>query len=96
MRIVWASDTKEDFARLNDFLIPFNEDVARRAVNSIREGPKVLADFPDRGRPMNDGTGRRELFIRFGQRGYVLRYKADKDAGLVKILRVWHSLEDRE
>lgn len=96
MRIVWASETKDDFARFHDFLNPLNADAALRAVHAIRDGVLVLSDSPTRGRPMNDGTERRELFIRFGQRGYVLRYKVDKAAGLVRILRIWHSLEDRE
>lgn len=96
MQIVWASKTKSDFARLTDFLNPLNADAARRAVASIRDGVLGLSDFPERGRSMNDDTGRRELFIRFGQRGYVVRYIFDQSESTVKILRVWHSLEDRE
>ncbi len=43
---------------------------------------------------MNDGTGRRELFIPFGPGAYVLRYIFDQD--IVVIIRAWHSRENRE
>lgn len=37
--------------------------------------------------------GFRELFVTFGARGYVIRYRIDKDH--IVIVRVWHSLEQR-
>jgi len=40
-----------------------------------------------------EGRDDRELFVPFGQRGYVIRYQLDADD--IVILRIWHSLEDR-
>jgi hypothetical protein len=43
---------------------------------------------------MQDGSGRRELIVRFGAGAFVLRYMKDSESAPV-IIRVWHSLEDR-
>ncbi|MEM6483921.1 MAG: type II toxin-antitoxin system RelE/ParE family toxin [Pseudomonadota bacterium] len=95
MRIVWAKETKDDFRRFDDFLGSINPDAAQRAVQAIREGTIRLIEQPEIGKSLDDGTDRRELFIQFGQRGYVLRYIIDREARRIVILRVWHSLEDR-
>jgi plasmid stabilization system protein ParE len=52
----------------------------------------VLVRHPEIGRPMGDGSGRRELIVPFGAGAYVLRYMLDRDATPV-VIRVWHSLE---
>jgi plasmid stabilization system protein ParE len=46
------------------------------------------------GWPLSDGTGTRELFVRFGGSGYAIRYRRTA-RGEVFILRVWHSRERR-
>ena len=95
MRIVWAKETQDDFRRFDEFLTPLNVSAARRAVRAIREPAQLLVRNPEVGRLMDDDTGRRELVVRFGKRGYVIRYLPDHDAGLIRILRVWHAREDR-
>jgi plasmid stabilization system protein ParE len=37
--------------------------------------------------------GLRELYIRFGKSGFVVRYKVTPDA--IQVTRIWHSLENR-
>lgn len=96
MRIFWAEETKDDFRRFDEFLSPINPDAARRAAQTIREKTKVLAIYPEIGTSLDDGTGRREFYIQFGKGGYVLSYTPDYDADMVRILRIWHSREDRE
>lgn len=49
--------------------------------------------MPEIGKPMNDGTGRRECYLPFGAGAYVLRYQLDGEA--IVIIRVWHSREHR-
>ena len=49
-----------------------------------------LGSFPKQGRPLRDGT--RELSVPDIQ--LVFRYRMDEDA--VRILRVWHTRENRE
>ena len=59
----------------------------------LQTGAKRLADFPEIGQPMNDGTDRRELFLPFGTGGYVLRYITDME--VIVIIRAWHNKEQR-
>jgi len=56
-------------------------------------GANTLLDMPEIGRPMSDGSKRRELYLPFGNGAYVLRYRLDGD--MVVIIRVWHSREHR-
>jgi plasmid stabilization system protein ParE len=69
-------------------------DAAARAARDILDAANSLANAPDIGRPMDDGTGRRELFVPFGAGAYVLRYVHDNDRTSI-IIRFWHSREQR-
>jgi plasmid stabilization system protein ParE len=57
------------------------------------EAAESLQEFPEKGRPWNLEINFRELSVRFGARGYVIRYRLFE--GQIIIVRVWHSLEDR-
>jgi plasmid stabilization system protein ParE len=92
-QVIWLSEALEDIVRLRSFLEDKSPEVANRAAAVINNGAKILADFPEIGKPMNDGTGRRELFLSFGTGNYVLRYKVAQE--IVVIMRVWHSRENR-
>jgi plasmid stabilization system protein ParE len=92
-RVTWLPEALQDTRRLFGFLQAKNPAAAVRAAHILRDGARLLTDFPEMGRPMNDGTGRRELFIPFGSGGYVLRYVIDGQA--VVIIRAWHSREHR-
>ncbi len=91
--LVWLPGAKNDIERLFTFLREKSPQAARNAIKAIRLGAKQLTAFPQAGRPMDDGTGRREIIVAFGGSAYVLRYKMD--GKLVVILRVWHGREDR-
>lgn len=93
-QIVWLPEALEDIIRLRSFLEDKSPEAANRAAEVIRNGAKLLADFPAIGKPMNDGTGRRELFLPFGTGNYVLRYRMDQE--IVVIIRAWHSRENRD
>ena len=93
-KIVWRERALEDISRLYNFLFEKNEDAARKAAQVIIRGSSLLGGSPKLGRPMADGTGRRELFIPFGAGYYVLRYFLTSDT--VVIVRVWHGREDRK
>lgn len=75
------------------FLEDKNPTSARRVGQVLQDGAKQLIIFPEIGRPMNDGTNRRELFLPFGAGGYVLRYIIEYQS--VFIIRAWHSKENR-
>ena len=91
--VVWLPEALADVARLRSFLEGKNAPAAARAAQTLRDGAKQLAAFPQIGRPMNDDTGRRELILSFGAGAYVLRYIIEGET--VVILRAWHSKENR-
>ena len=93
-RIVWLPEALDDTRRLRLFLEDKSPTAAARAAKVLRDGSKFIASFPEIGRPMNDGTDRRELFIPFGAAAYVLRYVVD--GSTIAIIRAWHSKEKRD
>lgn len=93
-QIVWLPEAIEDAKRLLDFLADKSSEAAARAAQAIQKGANTLTNFPELGRPMNDGTERRELLIPFGAGSYVLRYIINGET--VVIIRAWHSREYRE
>jgi plasmid stabilization system protein ParE len=93
-KLVWRERALEDIARLYDFLFDKSEEAAAKAAQVILRGSSLLEESPRLGRPMADGTGRRELFIPFRAGFYVLRYFLTNN--VVIIVRVWHGREDRK
>ena len=80
-----------DLGRLRDFLDAVAPDAAKRAARVLREGIKGLAQFPDRGTAI---TGdHRELYLPFGDSGYVIQYRVDPD--VVVVARIFRMREDR-
>ncbi len=91
--LVWLPGAKQDIKRLFSFLKKKNPRAAKTAIMAIRAGAKQLEEYPEAGRPMNDETARRELFMAYGSGGYVLRYLLEE--GRVVVIRVWHAREKR-
>ena len=89
----WLPDALDDLKRLHAFIEPHSPTASTRAVNTLIEAAESLQEFPEKGRPWNLEMNFRELSVRFGARGYVIRYRLFEDQ--VIIVRVWHSLEDR-
>ena len=92
-RLIWLPEAVLDIRRLDSFLRPRNPSAANRALARIGDAAQSLRDHPELGRPYTPAIGFRELFISFGARGYVLRYRI-QDENIV-IARLWHGLEDR-
>ncbi len=91
-RLIWSSSALLDVQRLYRFLAPNNIDAAKRAVNAIRRGVKVLGQQPGVGRPIEDMSDEfREWIIDFGDSGYIVRYRVDPNA--VTILAARHQKE---
>jgi toxin ParE1/3/4 len=93
-KVVWRERALKDIDRLYNFLFEKNEDAAAKAAQVILRGSSLLEESPRLGRPMADGTKRRELFIPFGAGFYVLRYFLANE--VVVIVRVWHGREGRK
>ena len=91
-RLIWTPLALVDLQRLYRFLAPKNPDAARRAVNALRAGVKILAHQPGIGRPVEDMDPEfREWLIDFGDSGYAILYRFD--GGMVAILAVRHQKE---
>ncbi|MER2520306.1 MAG: type II toxin-antitoxin system RelE/ParE family toxin [Bdellovibrionales bacterium] len=92
--LIWADAAREDIIRLRAFISKHHPEAARRAAETILKSTSVLLKFPAIGRPVEDMEGFRDLYIPFGQHGYVLRYLLEHHE--VVVLRVWHGRETRE
>ncbi len=91
-RLIWTPQALADVQRLYRFLASKNTDAARRAVQAIRQGVKVLTLQPGMGRPIDDlPVEFREWLIDFGDSGYVARYRLDGD--VIVVLAVRHQKE---
>jgi plasmid stabilization system protein ParE len=92
---MWLPEALEDIERLYGFLAEKNSQAAIDAVLCIQAAAIRLERFPELGAPMDDGSGRRQVFAAFGAGDYVLRYKLDHQGNPV-IIRVWHNREARK
>ena len=91
-RLIWSPSALLDVQRLYRFLAPKNSEAAKRAVQAIRLGVKVLEQQPGVGRPVEDMDDEfRDWIIDFGESGYVARYRVDQQS--ITILAVRHQKE---
>lgn len=93
-RLTWLPEALDDIERLYAFLAEKNPTAARASASAILEGAETIRSSPRIGRLMLLDALRRELFVKFGSGGYVLRYIIDAD-GTPVIIRVWHSKENK-
>jgi plasmid stabilization system protein ParE len=90
-RLKWSPQSLRDVAWLHDFLEPKSCDAARRAVNTIRQGIKLISKFPEMGRPVEElPTEFREWVIEFGSGAYVALYHYDEKEIVILAVRHGH------
>lgn len=82
----------EDLRRLRAFLAENSPSAAERASDAIVQGMRRLGDMPNSA-PKLSNTDIRELAIRFGHYGYVVRYAVVDDR--VIVARIFHAWEQR-
>ena len=92
--IIFSPDAVEDVARLRAFLDQRNPGAAQRATAAILAAIERLEDFPDRGLPTGDAD-LRQIIVKFGASGYVVRYAVIPETRDVLITRIWHGREAR-
>lgn len=91
-RLIWSQPALLDVQRLYRFLAPNILDAAQRAVQTIRQGLKVLGRQPGVGRTIEDMPDEfREWIIDFGNSGHVVRLRIGLD--VVTVLAVRHQKE---
>ena len=87
-RLIWPAHALRDVQRVRRFLAERNPDTAKRAIQAIRPGVKVLAKQTAIGRPVDDMEPEfREWLIDFGDSGYVVMYRFDGTTALLLALR---------
>lgn len=95
-RLIWSPTALRDVQRLYRFLAGKNADAAKRAVKEIRNGVKTLALQPKIGRPMQDMEPHyREWVIPFGDSGYIVMYRHDRNVTLLLAVRHQKELDYR-
>ena len=93
MTVRWLPKATEDLKRLYVFLHPKSPTAAVRVVTALVSAAESLDEFPEKGRPLIDGINYRELVVRHGSKGYVVRYRQAE--GHVYIVRAWFAAEHR-
>lgn len=92
--ILFSPDAVEDVERLRSFLDQRNPDAARRALASIWAAIDRLPEFPELGMSTDD-AGIRQIVVRFGASGYIVRYAVLPEEENILITRIWHGREAR-
>ena len=75
-RLIWSPGARRDLARLQSFLAASNPEAARRAMETIHQGVKLLKHYPEAGRLIDETPAEfRRWVISFGAGGYVVVYR---------------------
>ncbi len=93
--ILLAPDAVADVERVRNFLDRRNPQAAQRALAAIWRALEQVQIFPELGAPTADADIR-QIVVRFGASGYIVRYAALPDTGDILITRIWHGREARE
>lgn len=93
-QIRYTTAAREDLQRLFDFLVKYDTQVARRALEAISKATELLELFPFTCRKVEPNNSfLRELILSFGASGYVALFEIEA-ANTVTILAFRHQLED--
>ena len=92
MKVVWCPEASQDIDSLFQALSRRNDWAGSRLLRVIQMTIANLMSKPSIGRPMDDESGRREIYLRFGAGAYVIRYKIVDPTSLA-IIRVSHVAE---
>lgn len=89
--VVWSNRALFHLSRLSRFLAPKSARAAGEAIAAIRSAVRLLEQFPEAGPLTGRVPGHRDLVVRYGTGGYVVRYVVQTDS--VIILWVRHQRE---
>jgi plasmid stabilization system protein ParE len=86
--LIWTPEALADVQRLYRFLAPKDSNAAKRAVQTIRAGVRILGQRPRVGRPVEEMEPEfREWPIGFGNSGYVVLYHFDGETAVILAVR---------
>ncbi len=92
LRLRLSARALRDLDRLPDFLSIANPSASDRVRQLLLDGLASLTEFPARN-PNVSRTSLRELSLRFGKNGYVIRYRVSAEE--VFVTRLLHTRERR-
>jgi toxin ParE1/3/4 len=92
--ILLSPDAVLDVERLRSFLDQNNPNAAKRALAMIWTAVERLQEFPALGMPTGDADIR-QIMLRFGASGYIVRYVIVPETSDILITRIWHGREAR-
>ncbi len=90
--LVWLDSAVTDVVRLKDFIAKENPAAAKRAAEAIKEAAQQLMENAFIGKPVTNLFDYRDLFIRFGAAGYILRYRVHAENIYVVHIRHYREL----
>ena len=90
MKVVWLDSAVEDLVRLRALLHEHSPESATRAAQKLVEAVNCLEEHPTLGRPLETLLGCRDLGIRLGAGGYILRYRIHAEIVYVMHIRQYH------
>lgn len=91
--LVWLDSAVDDVVRLREFLAKENPQAAKRAAEVIKKAVQRLNELPELGKPVEELLSYRDLFIRFGAGGYILRYRVHLDTIYIVHVRHYRELD---
>ncbi len=91
MRVAWRATARDDRRRITAWLAERNPTAAVRVARALATAADSLAALPTKGRP-GRVLDTRELSA---VPPYVIVYRIDQAAGTIRILRIWHTSQDR-
>jgi plasmid stabilization system protein ParE len=91
MKLEWSDDAISDLGRLYDFLAGINPSAAEKLISSLTTAPERLLEHPRLGERVEQYQPREVRRLIVGR--YEMRYEVD--GALIRIVRVWHTSEDR-
>jgi toxin ParE1/3/4 len=92
--IVFSPAAVEDIERLRGFLEQKSPVAAQRAMAAILIAIERLTEFPNLGMSTGD-VDIRQIVVRFGASGYIVRYAVMAESEDILITRIWHGREIR-
>jgi plasmid stabilization system protein ParE len=93
--IVFSPDAVTDVERLRTFLDQSNPGAAGRAMLAIMTAIERLPEFPNLGMVTTGDADIRQMVVRFGDSGYIVRYAPLAKMGDILVTRIWHGREAR-
>ena len=93
-KLIWSPAARDD---LHDIVVFIARDNPNRAMSfgyELISETDRLQEFPELGMSTEDAA-LRQIVVRFGASGYIVRYAVLREGGNILITRIWHGREAR-